>query len=145
MKPSNRKRKKALKRIERGERVLLLLEALAEKAGGGVPILVEGKRDVEALRRLGVEGSIVGVKASRVSLKEAVERLPGKPGEIILLMDFDRAGVKLTSTLARRLEAGGFHPNLEFWLKLKSLLGREVKDVEGLASYLENVKREVCL
>jgi hypothetical protein len=31
-------------------------------------------------------------------------------------------------------------PNLVFWRRLKGLVGRDVKDIEGLASYLETLK-----
>ncbi|MHC1589890.1 MAG: toprim domain-containing protein [Candidatus Hecatellaceae archaeon] len=129
---------------ERDEKAWLTVEALSEKAEEGVPILVEGRRDVEALRRLGVKGRILGVKSGRLSLKDTARRIVEKlqPEEVILLMDFDRGGVKLVSALARQLEVEGCHPNLSFWVKLKALMGRQVKDVEGLASYLENVKKE---
>lgn len=135
---------KRMAKAERDEKAWLLVEALSERAEEDVLILVEGRRDVEALRRLGVKGRIVGVKAGRHSLKDVVRNLAERlqPREVILLMDFDMGGIKLASTLARQLEAEGCHPNLDFWVKLKKLMGRQVKDVKGLASYLENVKKE---
>jgi len=121
------------------------LEALAEKAEAGALIVVEGQRDVKALRRLGVEGSFFCIKACGSSLEERIRSLEaeGRAREILVLTDFDRGGVKLALETARRLEARGLHPNLEFWVKLRGLMGRQVKDVEGLASYLENVKRKL--
>lgn len=132
-------------KAERDEKVHRLLEALTEKMEEGAPLLVEGPRDVEALKRVGVKGRIISVKATRLSLRDVAKRIKPPGGEVILLMDFDRAGAKLASTLARHLEAEGFQPNLSFWIKLKDLMERQVKDIEGLISYLENVKREAFL
>jgi len=107
---------------------------------------VEGRRDAEALERLGVKGEFLCVKAGG-SLPETLSRLEleAEGREIIVLTDFDRGGVELAMQVSRKLEEKGFHPNLEFWLRLKALMSRQVKDMEGLASYLENVKRKLSL
>jgi len=137
------KRLKYLSKAERDEKARLILEALTEKAREGALILVEGTRNVEALRRLGVEGEFFRVKIGK-PLKESIQSLvEAGPKEIIILTDFDRGGVRLAQTIASLLELQGVHPNLDFWLKLKGLLGREIKDVEGLAGYFENVKRKL--
>jgi 5S rRNA maturation endonuclease (ribonuclease M5) len=141
MKPFKRLKNSA--KAERDEKVQLVLEALIQKARDGALILVEGSRDVEALRRLGVEGNFFRVKAGK-PLKESIAYLAeSPPGEIVILTDFDRGGVRLARMITRLLELQGIHPNLDFWLKLRGLIGREIKDVEGLAGYLENVKRKL--
>jgi hypothetical protein len=33
-------------------------------------------------------------------------------------------------------------PNSFFWRKLLSLVGREVKDIEGLATYMETLRKK---
>jgi len=33
--------------------------------------------------------------------------------------------------------------NISFWRELSSLVGGDVKDVEGLASYMETLKRKI--
>jgi 5S rRNA maturation endonuclease (ribonuclease M5) len=65
----------------------------------------------------------------------------GKP-EIILLFDFDRRGKEWTQRLASCLEGLKITPNLVFWRMLLGLVGRDVKDIEGLASYLETLKNK---
>jgi hypothetical protein len=37
----------------------------------------------------------------------------------------------------------GVTPNLAFWLELFGLVGKEVKDVEGLNKYMETLKRKI--
>ena len=137
------KRLKRYVKAERDEKVQLILEALTQKAKDGALIMVEGVRDVEALKRLGVEGKFFRVKAGK-SLKETIGHLAqSPPKEIVVLTDFDRSGIRLARTIVKLLEVQGIHPNLDFWLKLKGLVGREIKDVEGLVGYLENVKRKL--
>ena len=63
--------------------------------------------------------------------------------EIILLMDFDRRGREWTKRMAQQLQERKIKPNLHFWKRLLKLVGRNVKDIEGLATYLETLKRKV--
>ena len=62
--------------------------------------------------------------------------------EVILLFDFDRSGKEWTRRMARCLEGMKITPNLLFWRMLLGLVGRDVKDIEGLATYLENLKNK---
>jgi len=66
-----------------------------------------------------------------------------KKREVILLLDFDRRGKELTKNLKKYLETTGIKLNLTFWKKLSSLVGTEVKDVEGLATYMETLKSKI--
>jgi len=123
------------------EQILALLERLVRQSSRGTPIVVEGRKDIQALRRLGVCGEIVEAKSSGKSFLDVVgeiERMEKR--EIILLLDFDRAGREWTRRLARCLEGVRITPNLFFWKRLIGLVGRDVKDVEGLVSYLETLR-----
>jgi hypothetical protein len=52
------------------EKIELLLTNLAEESANGKPIVVEGKKDLVALRELGVNGEILTVKlAANLSFK----------------------------------------------------------------------------
>ena len=62
--------------------------------------------------------------------------------EVILLMDFDRRGKELTKRLTQHFERIRIKPNLFFWNRLLGLVGRDVRDIEGLATYLENLKKK---
>lgn len=128
----------------RTERVLELLERLAKEMAKGVPVIVEGRNDEEALRRLQLKGDIILAKGFGKSfldvLKEAKER--GKR-DAVLLMDFDRRGREWTKRLMQHFERMGIKPNLVFWRELRGLVGRDVKDIEGLATYMETLQRKL--
>jgi len=126
----------------KSERLLQLLEKLATEAAKGIPIVVEGQKDVSALRQLNVEGNIVSSKTSGKSFLDIlteIERL--KVREVILLLDFDRRGVEWTHRLKQHLEKTRIKPNLDFWNQLYGLVGRDLKDIEGLPTYLETLKK----
>ena len=126
---------------KRLERILKLLERLKEQSAKGTPIVVEGKNDVQALYRLGITGDIILAKTSGKSFLDVLSEIEKKEKrEVILLFDFDRRGKEWTRRLARCLEGMKITPNLLFWRMLLGLVGRDVKDIEGLATYLETLK-----
>ena len=128
---------------KRLERIYKLLERLEIQSAKGTPIVVEGKNDVHALHMLGITGDIILAKTSGKSFLDVLGEIEktGKP-EVILLFDFDRRGKEWTSRMTRCLEEMKITPNLVFWKMLLGLVGRDVKDIEGLASYLETLKNK---
>jgi 5S rRNA maturation endonuclease (ribonuclease M5) len=131
---------------KRLEKIHKLLERLEKQSAKGTPIVVEGRNDVHALHRLGITGDIILAKTSGKSFLDVLSEIEktGKP-EIILLFDFDRRGKEWTQRLASCLEGLNIIPNLVFWKMLLGLVGRDVKDIEGLASYLETLKNKVSM
>ncbi|MGB9741161.1 MAG: toprim domain-containing protein [Candidatus Bathyarchaeales archaeon] len=130
---------------EKEEKILQLLEGINEEAAKGKPIIVEGKKDIAALKALAIEGKIITAKTGGKSFLELIseiERTSAK--EVILLLDFDRRGKELTGNLKRYMEKTGIKTNTTFWSSLLSLVGKEVKDVEGLAAYMETLKSKIC-
>jgi 5S rRNA maturation endonuclease (ribonuclease M5) len=128
---------------EKEEKILKILEALKEESSKGTAILVEGKKDVEALITLGIEGKIISAKTGGKSFLDVVSEIEmTKAEETISLLDFDRRGKQFTSKLKQHLDKTGIKLNINFWLELLALLSKEVKDVEGLASYMETLKRK---
>jgi len=125
------------------ERIQHVLECLALDSGGGTPIIVEGKKDIETLRSLGIGGRIITAKSGKRLLDVVSEVEESGAREIILLADFDRRGKELTSRLKQHLETARITANTSFWRELSSLVGKEVKDVEGLAAYLETLKKKI--
>ncbi|MDH5624032.1 MAG: toprim domain-containing protein [Candidatus Bathyarchaeota archaeon] len=126
------------------EKILKLLERLATESTKGTPIIVEGRNDINALHKLGLEGDIISAKSSGKSFLDVLGEIEGKgKREVILLMDFDRHGKEWTNRLARRLEEMKITPNLLFWRELLGLVGHDVKDIEGLATYLETLRKKV--
>jgi len=126
------------------EQIQQILEQLAEENKSGKPILVEGEKDAEALKTLGITGKIIFAKKglkTRLDVISEIEK--SSPNEIILMLDFDKEGRELTEHLKMHIEKTGIKANIHYWLKLSSLTGREVKDVEGLAKYLKTLKNKI--
>ena len=85
---------------EKEEKIQQIITKLTEESAKGKPIIVEGKKDAQALRMLGVNGAILTVKTGGKSFLEAtaeIEKLG--VGEVILLLDFDRRGKEGTMRL----------------------------------------------
>ena len=117
-----------------------LLGKLASESTKGVPIVVEGQKDIGALRQLNVEGKIVSSKTSGKSFLDMLTEIENlKAHEVILLLDFDRRGVEWTHRLKQHLEKTRIKPNLTYWNELYGLVGRDLKDIEGLPAFIETL------
>jgi 5S rRNA maturation endonuclease (ribonuclease M5) len=113
-----------------------LFAELSKLTSEGAPIIVEGAKDIKALKSLGVEGKFYKVSSGK-SLLNFIEDFSGQE-EAIILTDFDRAGDKLAKFCSKHLKRLGVEPVEEIRKKLKSLVRRDVKDIEGLAKLLRN-------
>jgi 5S rRNA maturation endonuclease (ribonuclease M5) len=130
---------------DRVEKIELLLTKLSEESERGKPIIVEGKKDSEALQALGANGPILTLKTGGKSFLQATEEIEALgEGEVILLLDFDRRGKEGTKRLQESLERGKIKVNVKFWRELHSLVGREVSCIESLPSYIATTKKS-CL
>ncbi len=128
---------------EREEKIQQVLACLIEESSRGILIIVEGRNDVETLRELGVEGEIISAKTGGRTQQDVICELEESGAEeVIMLLDFDRRGREWTRVLKQRLEKTRIKPNLTFWNDLMRFAGREVKDVEGLASYIQTLKKK---
>jgi 2,5-diamino-6-(ribosylamino)-4(3H)-pyrimidinone 5'-phosphate reductase len=126
------------------EKIQHLLDNLVAELSRGTPLIVEGQKDVETLKRLEVMGDIISAKTSGKGFLDVIREVEKRgKSEVILLMDFDKRGREWTKRLARNLESMKIKPNLVFWKELSSLVGRDVKDIEGLSTYLETLKRRI--
>ena len=129
---------------EKEEKILQILNELAAESEKGTPIIVEGKKDIEALRGLGVKGTVLSVKTGGKSFQDAVAEIEQmKAPEIILLLDFDRRGKEGTKRLRQNLEIAKIKSNVKFWHALSALVGKEIQCVESLNTYLDNLKAKI--
>jgi 5S rRNA maturation endonuclease (ribonuclease M5) len=129
---------------EKEEKIFKVLTELKEESAKGTPIIVEGKKDIAALRALGVPGMVLSVKTGGKSFQDAVveiERLNAP--EVILFLDFDRRGKEGTIRLKQNLERVKIKSNLKFWHALSALIGKEIQCVESLNAYLNNLKAKI--
>ena len=113
-----------------------LLDDLRKRALDEAPIIVEGTEDVEALKALGVKGKFHKISSGK-SLLNFIEGFSGSK-EVIILTDFDRTGDRLAKFSAKHLKRLGVEPVVEIRGKLKSLVHKDIKDIEGLAKFLQN-------
>ncbi len=130
---------------EKEEKLLQILERLAKESSKGTPIIVEGKKDVESLRALGIEGKIITSKTggrSRLNLISQIESSGVK--EVILLFDFDRTGREETAHMKQQLEKCRIKANSLFRAELIGLVGKEVKDIEGLDAYTATLREKTA-
>ena len=129
---------------ERVDKIEQLLEKLIVDSSKDCPIVVEGKKDSQALEQLGIKGKIITAKTSGKSfLDVTVEIERQQYRQLILLLDFDRRGEELTKRLTRYLETVKIKANTTYWNELRAIVRRDVKDIEGLPTYLQTLSKKV--
>lgn len=124
---------------ERIEELQAAIEELVEE-NETKPILVEGRRDVKALRELGCRGELLTVHAGE-HLVEVADRIARTHREIVLLTDWDRKGGHLARLVQENMR-GRVKPDTE--LRRRFARCAVVKDVESLPGYLRALERELA-
>ncbi|MEM3715666.1 MAG: toprim domain-containing protein [Candidatus Bathyarchaeia archaeon] len=126
------------------EKINCIIERLKSETSMGALLVVEGEKDARALREIGIMSDIIAVKSRGKKLADIVDEIISAGSrEIILLMDFDRRGKELTKLLAKSLETARIKVELSFWQSFSSLLSNDVKDIEGLATYIETLRKKI--
>ena len=129
---------------EKQEKLEALIAKVAEDAAKGKPIVVEGKKDAQALHELGIEGKVVTVKTGGKSFLEATTEIEELGvGAVVLFLDFDRRGKEGTLRLKRDLERAKIKADTQFWRELEALVGREIQCIESLPAYLGTLKQKL--
>jgi 5S rRNA maturation endonuclease (ribonuclease M5) len=126
------------------ERFRKLIDRLAYESEKGGVIIVEGRRDRDSLRKMGIEGPILCTQSSRKSTVGFVEGL-GQIRDVVVLTDFDRQGVYLAKRLTRVLNAQGVRTNLTLWRDLRGLTRSDVRSVEELPKFQQRLQAELHL
>ena len=128
----------------KAEKLAQLLERLVAEATKSTLIVVEGRNDIEALKELAIQGNIISVKtAGRSFLDVLTEIEEQNVSKVVLLLDFDRRGREWTKRLKQRLEEKRIKVDISFWNKLRALVRHDIKDVEGLPTYLKTLKKRI--
>lgn len=122
------------KDVVRADKLREVLERLHAVSDDGVPIVVEGKRDREALRKLGFAGEILTLHG-RGRLYEFAEEMHAQYTAVILLLDWDEKGELLQSQVGELLSGlwEEFSPVRE---SLKNLCQKDIRDVQGIPALL---------
>ena len=124
------------KRLELFEAII---DEIIERSQTGAIIIVEGKRDVIALKKLGITGHIK--TSTHPPLLVFAENLAKDATQIIILTDWDRRGDILADRITTYLQNIGITPDLDIRRRISSLVKREVKDVESLYTYMVKLKK----
>jgi len=96
-------------------------------------IIVEGKKDKQALEKLGIKNIIT---LSKKPIFQIIEDISKKNKEVVILTDLDKQGKELFG----KLNSGLSYHGVKVDNKFREFLFKETKlrQIEGLVSYLEN-------
>ncbi len=126
---------------ERLEHIVEALDRLRELVPSSI-ILVEGLKDVDALRNVGVDGDFYCIQSGGGPLK-AAEHVWREGRDAVILTDWDRRGGNLADSLRKDLES--------LCVKYDDTVRRDLsvfcrpfsKDVESLDSVIATLSRRV--
>jgi 5S rRNA maturation endonuclease (ribonuclease M5) len=104
-----------------------------------VPIIVEGNKDIAALRKLQVFGEIICFNKGQ-SVSDFCDKIAQKYKTIILLMDWDWRGGRLCSQIHKHLEN-----RVKCNLHYREMFAKRGpnRTVEGLPSWMETLRKRV--
>jgi len=119
--------------LERAERLHEVIEALCE-VNKRFPVVVEGKKDLQALRKLGLAGDIIPLHRGK-GLYEFSEELAERFSRIILLLDWDAKGENLFTSLTNNLR-GHWEEYATFRELLRMICQKDIKDIESIPTLL---------
>jgi len=124
------------KTLEEINKVLLELK----EENKTVPIVVEGEKDKQALRKLEINGKIIRYNVG-MSVSNFCDMIAKDYKKVILLTDWDRKGGYLCSTIKKNLESR-MKINIEYrkFFAKKSM----ARTIEGLPSWIESLKKNVA-
>ena len=128
-----------MNREKRFEIAAQSLAAAREENRNGSVILVEGKRDVHALKQLGFTGSIEQLNRGWSVDRFVVWIVENFTPPPIVLMDWDRTGGRLQRDIQRRMESLDVIISDELRRNLSKTIKPETLCVEDLASLTEHL------
>src|SRR5918912_2204581 len=116
------------------DRLRGFIDMLNYEAENGSVVVVEGKRDVEALVRIGFNGNVTTFNRFK-GIADFVDNHHLISQKIILLLDMDRTGKYLTSRLVSQLQHQGSSVSLFYKKALAKITNRKIRHVEELVAY----------
>lgn len=125
---------------ERLKKILQIIDELRERSEEGWVILVEGERDVRALRELDITGTVVAISQIRDS--DVVDKYSNHTG-IIIMTDWDRKGILIEKNMVKKFSSWGIVPETRIKRKLGALVSGEINGIENLTTLISNLKLEV--
>lgn len=124
------------------EKFQKLIERISFESQRGSVIVVEGLRDKESLREMGISGTILCLQNSRMNAVRFAEQL-NDIQDVVVLMDFDRQGVFLAKNLTRILNSQGVRTNLILWRDLRRLTKSYIRSIEELPKLYQRLQTDL--
>ncbi len=123
------------------QRLQILLQAIQslKEINLTVPIVVEGKRDLRALRSLGFRGEIILLHRGK-PIYEFSESLLQRASSFVLLLDWDPKGQQLYQRLKDLLH-GHFEEFSPLRDQIISAAEEEIHEVEAIPLLIEKLSR----
>ncbi|HXG07040.1 MAG TPA: toprim domain-containing protein [Nitrososphaera sp.] len=116
------------------ERLRNFIDMLNEESQKGSVIVVEGKRDAEALSMVGFTGN-PAVFHHFKGIADFLDSHNVRNKKMILLLDMDRTGKYLTSRLVSQLQSRRHRVSLTYKRALARITNGKVRHVEDLVIY----------
>jgi len=123
--------------IERAKRVKEVIEALC-RINKIIPVIIEGKKDAAALRKLGLAGEIITLHNGK-SLYDFCTDITERFHRVIILLDWDEKGENLNKTLSENLK-GHWEEFSSFRELLRLLCQKDIRDIEGIPKLLRRLE-----
>lgn len=123
---------------ERLEETLKVIDEL-EELSRDMPVIVEGRRDTEALELLGVKNNIITLSKG-LSLFTFCEAVSRDWPSVVLLTDWDRKGGQLARRLKEAFEANDTKVNSTIRMQLVILAKKDIKDIESLPAFVRRLR-----
>lgn len=120
------------------ERLRNFVGMLNEESDKGSVIVVEGRRDAEALSRIGFTGN-PAVFHNFKGIADFLDCHNDFDKKIILLLDMDRTGKHLTSRLVSELQSRRHNVSLFYKKALARITNGKVRHVEDLITYVPHM------
>lgn len=104
-----------------------------------IPIIVEGEKDIDALRKLGLSGTIISLNAG-MSMTDFCDSVAITYKEVIILTDWDKKGGYLCHTIKKNLQ-GRVKCNTFY----REILAKNsmIKTIEGLPSWIVTMNEKL--
>lgn len=104
-----------------------------------IPVIVEGEKDIEALRKLDITGEIITVNVG-MSLTDFCDHIAEKYKEIIILTDWDRRGGYLCHTIKKNLQG-----RVKCDMHYREIIAKNamIRTVEGLPSWIVTIEDKI--
>ena len=112
-----------------------LVELFTELGKETSPVVVEGKRDREALLRAGIASDRIVMLhgKARLDVEEQLETFE----DVVFLLDYDTEGQEMLDNFKKALESFGTRVNTRYWSRIREIFNGHIDCIENLRGYFD--------